>query len=295
MDPKQKHQYQQVKRLLQRFFWMLFVLIALMGLAHLLWHDVKAGGTSWFNLDKERNLPTWFSGILLFSVAIASLFAHRLERHLIQQTSLQLQGVYFWILLSIIGVGLSLDEMLILHENLYWREIRQISEALNPTLIYITQWQLLLAPLMVFLLALILLFLHSRLTFSIRTRLLVAFGIGTWTLAIFFESIRQWFLFSGSDWYQWEVIIEELLELAGTVFLLVAILSYCLEIFYRSEALQSEAGSSFGKLFSVDGMKWVSVFLAVVLFGATMVYSVGKSLETKRAPIPTLQKRAIDR
>ena len=28
--------------------------------------DVKAGGVYWFDLDKERNLSTWFSGVLFF-------------------------------------------------------------------------------------------------------------------------------------------------------------------------------------------------------------------------------------
>jgi len=59
-----------------------------------------------FDLDKEANLPTWFSSILLFSIAFASMLIYFLGRRTDKKSSWK----NFWPGFSILFCFLSLDE-----------------------------------------------------------------------------------------------------------------------------------------------------------------------------------------
>ncbi len=65
-----------------------------------------------FNLDKEANIPTWFSTVLLFSVSLTSLIIHILGRDIEIDTSWH----SFWLGFSAVYCFLSLDEAARIHE-----------------------------------------------------------------------------------------------------------------------------------------------------------------------------------
>jgi len=65
-----------------------------------------------FNLDKEANIPTWFSTVLLFSVSLTSLIIHILGRDIESDASWH----SFWLGFSAVYCFLSLDEAARIHE-----------------------------------------------------------------------------------------------------------------------------------------------------------------------------------
>lgn len=64
-----------------------------------------------FNLNLERNVPTWFSTVLLFTISISSYFLFKIKLN-------QITERHFWIVFSLVMGFLSLDEAACLHEKL---------------------------------------------------------------------------------------------------------------------------------------------------------------------------------
>lgn len=64
-----------------------------------------------FNLNSERNIPTWFSTILLFTISLISFFLSKISVN-------QLHSRNFWIVFSCVFCFLSLDEAACIHEIL---------------------------------------------------------------------------------------------------------------------------------------------------------------------------------
>lgn len=65
-----------------------------------------------FYLDQERNLPTWFTSLLLImNGLLLLLIAHRTRL-------MKLPHMWYWLILGVVFVGLSLDETAQLHEKL---------------------------------------------------------------------------------------------------------------------------------------------------------------------------------
>lgn len=88
-------------------------------------HDVVFGFARFFNLDSERNIPTYFSALLLgFGGALLGLCGthHALRRD---------PAARRWIVLAWIFVFLSLDEVISIHEHLG----RMLRDAMN-----LSQW-----------------------------------------------------------------------------------------------------------------------------------------------------------
>lgn len=202
-----------------------------LGLLH--WHyaGVKVGGVYWFNLDKERNLPTWFSGILFLLFGCTALIAGYWEQRRNQEgaeTSFRMPVL--WIGVGLVGLLMSLDEMTILHENLFWREIRQASSKLGNEWKYVTQWQVLFAPLIVALFGYFVVFFSNRYNTSAGARRCAFAGIACWLGALSLEGVRGAFKLTGKSWYSLEVLLEEELEMFGALFLLASIAFYALDI-----------------------------------------------------------------
>jgi hypothetical protein len=69
-------------------------------------------GGALFNLNTERNLPAWFSTLLLFAVAVAMLRGAYVE------FALKLGTAWGWLVLGVGFIYLSIDEQVRLHERL---------------------------------------------------------------------------------------------------------------------------------------------------------------------------------
>ena len=53
---------------------------------------------------------------------------------------------FLWLGVALGGIYLSLDDITILHENLFWRETREVTSRLGSAWKYLTQWEIFFAP-----------------------------------------------------------------------------------------------------------------------------------------------------
>ena len=217
--------------LVPRYLTGLVVCVLLLGLADGLWKGVFAGGIYWFDLDRERNLPSWFSGLLFFLVGLAALLAYFRERAYHRGIKLR----WMWVGVALIMFALSLDEITVLHENILWREIRVWAVGRGDWAYFLTQWQLLFAPWILFAFLFLALFLRTRLgsdreperpTGPRQIRGWVLGGLSMWAGALALESVRSWTQALGAAWYQASVVMEESAEMLGAILLLGAVLRY---------------------------------------------------------------------
>jgi hypothetical protein len=150
-----------------------------------------------FDLDEERTVPAYFSALLLFVCAVLAL---RLPRSVVSHgVGLALSGL---LLLA------SLDELAELHERLE----RRVG----------VDWQLLYVP--VFLALLVVFgFLVNGLRRSGFGLWLVLAAAGCWAVAQALEAL-QWEDDGPARGYTWMMVTEEVLEMAGSGLLLLALL-----------------------------------------------------------------------
>ena len=174
LDPR----HREARRLLHLTLALLAGLSLLLGILHWYFGDLKAGGVYWFNLDKERNLPTWYTGGLFFLIGCAGIAAYYWERRRNAEGRVTFRAPFLWLGVSAMGLAMSLDEVTILHENLFWEEVRWATGGLGATWHYLTQWQILFAPAIAVALAYLVLFFSHRLTGSAASRRWFFGGLG---------------------------------------------------------------------------------------------------------------------
>ncbi|MCZ6879036.1 MAG: hypothetical protein O7G29_12925 [Acidobacteria bacterium] len=195
-----------------------------------LFADLNVEGIRWFNLDRERNLPTWFSGALFTLFGCAAVVAYYWKTKINAQKGLVFRLPMLWLGVALAGLMMSLDEITILHENILWHEVRQTTVSLSNTWIYVTQWQVLYAPAILIVLGCFVLFFCNRFNSSPTARRASVAGIGCWVLGLLLEGVRGTFRQMGEVWYSTEVAVEEVLEMAGAISLLAAIVFYKVDI-----------------------------------------------------------------
>ena len=286
--------YQTIRRTFSIYVGILLGMAALLGILHVLFGEVSIDGLRWFNLDKERNIPTWFSGALFFFYGSAAIVAHAWERKINAEWEPVFRLPMLWLGIGLAGLFMSLDEMTILHENILWRQVRQVTGEAGNVWVYVTQWQVLFAPAIALLLGYFILFFSNRFRSSPSARRTAFAGIGLWLVALLLEGVRGTFKQAGAGWYSIEVLIEELLEMAGAIFLLASIVFYTIDIAlnlsderraelqFASRFLTRRALTSLGAIFMGLGVIAGTVFL------------FARQQAASGAPIPALQLRAAE-
>jgi len=212
--------YNSAARLNNKFIYSLIAISIMLAVLHFFFNDSKVGGVYWFNLDKERNIPTWFNGILFFLFGVSALFAYKAEKSKLTADS---KFSFLWIGVLICGLFMSLDDMTILHENLFWKEVRQETGKISSVWQYVTQWQIIFAPFIIFALFYFVIFFSNRFLKSRKATIFAFSGLGLWIAAILLEALRQLFINLGETYYSLAVVVEESLEMIGAVFLIGAI------------------------------------------------------------------------
>jgi hypothetical protein len=222
--------YNSIRHTLYLYLGILLGVVLALGILHWFFADLRVGRVYWFNLDKERNIPTWFSGTLFFLFGCAAMVAYYWEQKRNAEGQPCFRLPLLWIGVGLVGFFMSLDEITILHENLYWREIRQASGKFAGPWKYLTQWQILFAPAIILVLAYLVLFFSNRFSVSRDARHSTFAGIGCWLGALFLEGLRGTFKQAGAEEYTFAVLIEEVLEMVGALFLLASITLYTMDI-----------------------------------------------------------------
>lgn len=165
-----------------------------------------------FNLDREFNIPTWYSTILLFSVSLCSL-------GIAWRTAEPVSARRFWGLFGLVFGFLSLDEGACVHEALgmAWKVKWIYFYAPFAAVFFLASaWYLIKGG-------------HRVLWPWILGGLLV-YALG----GLLGEAVSYWLRPLPEGWQQFEFVWEEGLEMAGTIL----VLSGCLREFNRLGALR---------------------------------------------------------
>lgn len=285
--------YDSTRRVIWIYLGILLAGACVLGIAHWYFADFKFGGVRWFNLDKERNVPTWFSGTLFFLMGCAAFVAFHWER------TRNAEGAFFrlpvlWLGVGLVGFVMSLDEMTILHENLFWRETRLFSSEFNHAWRYVTQWQILFAPAIVLILGYFVLFFSNRFQISRSARLGAFLGIACWIVALLSEGVRGTFKEASRILYYHEVLIEELLEMMGGICLLAAIVFYTIDIaldFSQERRVRLQIGSRF---FTKRSTLALAITIGALLLTGMTIYRFAHDQAKSGDPLPRLYRKALD-
>lgn len=279
----------------RNFIIILVFVSALLAVLHYYLADLKFGGVYWFNLDKERNLPTWFSGMLFFLVGCVALGAFYWEKKNNEIHNLLFRIPQLWLGVALIGFAMSLDEMTILHENLFWKDIRQVSSNLHGSMIYVTQWQVLYAPVIVFTFGYFAVFFTNRFGASRRAIVSAFAGITVWMIALLLEGTRQTFKNAGSELYSLQTLVEEFFEMFGAILLLYSIINYTIDIAFDLNDSRKENLSRATKLLSKKGVFALGIILIVLTLSGTIIYNFAEEQFVQDAPIPKLFQKVLNK
>jgi tetratricopeptide (TPR) repeat protein len=199
-------------RLTERYILGLLVFEGLLVLLHF-----TSGQYRLFNLDREYNLPTWFSGIQLAGIGAACVFAFHRERG-------PFGWRWLWWFFAAGFLYLSFDEIMVIHERALRNEALDALPAAS-LLRSMPPWQLVFAPVAV-IAALVSAFFFAR-RFAGRPTCWVPGlgGLALWGGAFALEGTAT-AVFIPRGWYSLEVALEELFEMAGATFLLLSLLRY---------------------------------------------------------------------
>jgi len=285
--------YERISKTLTYYFIALSLVIVTLATLHYFYFDVKAGGVYWFNLDKERNISTWFSGMLFFLFGCAAFIAYYVESIRNKQYGNLFRLPILWLGVGFVGLYMSLDEITILHENLYWREIRHVSAEFSDSWKYITQWQIIFAPAIFIVLGYFALFFTNRFLSSRKAKWFAFTGISCWIVALLLEGIRGTFKSLGAEWYLMQALVEEVLEMSGAMFLLAAIVCYILDIslnFTKARQVRLQLAAHF---LTKSAAKTILVIFAILLLVCSTIYFFAHRQAESGDPVPRLFKRAL--
>jgi hypothetical protein len=292
MNLQERSVYYNTRRTICIYLSILLGIAVILGVLHCFFAEIKAEGVSWFNLDKERNIPTWFSGLLLFLLGCSAFVAYYWEKKRIVEGDSCFRLPVLWLGIGIIGLVISLDEITILHENILWRETRLFSEKFGDSWIYVTQWQILFAPAILLILSYFVIFLSNRFSSSLWAKLSAFTGIGCWLVSLSLEGMRGIFKLKSRLWYSFEVLIEEELEMIGTIFLLASIIFYTIGIamdFTAERRHRLKAASGFLTRQTVTAL---TITLLILAGGGGGIYYFAHKQASIEAPLPRLYKKA---
>lgn len=204
------------QRLLRAYVLLLLCFETLLVVLHFAVTDVRL-----VDLDREHNLPAWFSGLQLAGIAVAALAAFHGE-------GARRFSRLVWALLAAAFLYLSFDEIGVVHETVLREEVLASLDGAS-LLRSVPPWQLVFAPAAVAAACVFGYLGASR--FSGRGALAppALAGLALWGAAFFFEGAAIG-VFMPREWYRVEVALEELCEMAGATLLLWAVAAYALEV-----------------------------------------------------------------
>jgi len=283
--------YDRVRRTLRNYLGGRLLLGFALAVLHLLFGEVKVGRVYWFDLDKERNLATWFSGVLFFLFGISAFVAYYWEQRRNSEGPVRFRLPILWLGIGFVGLYLSLDEITILHENLFWQEVRVASEGRGQAWRYLTQWQIVFGPAILIVMGYFALFFSNRFWASAGARRNSALGIGSWLTALLLEALRENFKYGDS--YDWVVLVEEGLEMAGAVLLLAAVTSYTADIALDFTEERKRRLGMAANLLTRRAVAAVSIVVVFLLASAGTAFVLAQQRAEAGAPVPRLFERAL--
>lgn len=204
----------------KKFITWLFLCIEVLFIFHVV--NVLLGMPSW-NIDRlihmghEGNLPTWFSSALW---AIAAVFAYQCK--LFSRTNYEKR---IWMLLAILLLILSIDEVAMIHEFLFGSFLgTRLKEIINPKLV--TSWSIVAMPFIIIGMIWMGILLKNCLKGSLKAKILLISGTATLFVSACLLELLQPFLenLSSRGYFELEILFEETGEMIGAVLIISGLL-----------------------------------------------------------------------
>ncbi len=282
-------------RLCLRRALLVLVLLAL-GLAnlHIFFGDLKEGGVRWFNLDTERNVSTWFTGVLFLSVGVAGLVAYYWELRRNHEAGRSLFRMpILWAGVALTGLWMSLDETTILHENLFHGEVRDVTSELGGGWAELTQWQIVYAPVFVLAAAFLAIFFTNRFRASGPSARYALGIVVAWTGAILMEGFRESWKEVGQQAYSMSVMVEETLEIGGAILLLGAIVSYVIDLALDFNTKRAQAIERSSRFLTPRGSLIAGTTIVLLSVGGLFVYRAAVGRAEPEATLTSLDRERL--
>lgn len=208
--------------MIKRVFYYLLVLDLILVLLHIFFGE----NIYIFNLDNERTIPAYYSGLKLASISFLAFLMFLLVK--IKKSNLKENVV--WFLLSSFFIFLSFDEISELHENLgnYFLKVFNNYNLFEQDSF---MWLIFLGPIILislFLLIYFLWYLKKKKSF-----IYVLLGIISFFLVLVFEFIGGLIIKSSSDFYKIIIILEEMMEKIGATLFFASFLYIFKEEFQK--------------------------------------------------------------
>jgi hypothetical protein len=198
-----------------------------------------------FDLDEECNVPSWFAAVAWFSAGLSAVLAYIAER----QVKLKAPGRAVWLLIGLVFLIASVDEVVSLHEHTGVIAKRHF-ESTGSFAAQLTEqvpdspWLVLYVVPILVVLGLILLFINAR-TKSLASRravlALVLGAVAAYGTALnceLYQSLPMWQCQAIAAWLKVDVdwliavtvVCEEFLETLGTILIVCAFAAYVHEL-----------------------------------------------------------------
>ncbi|MEE8143707.1 MAG: hypothetical protein V3T77_11445, partial [Planctomycetota bacterium] len=100
-----------LRRTLRNYVAGLLAMALLLAVLHIFLSELQVGRVYWFHLDKERNLPTWFSGAIFFLFGCSAVAAYLVERKRNSSAEACFRLPSLWLGVAALGGFMSLDEI----------------------------------------------------------------------------------------------------------------------------------------------------------------------------------------
>ncbi len=271
----------------------LVLIVILLGALHIILYRFRVCGVSWFNMDMERNIPTWFSGSLFFLLGVLNIFVFHVERHIKHNHAKIFRSAFIWVSMGILIILMSLDEISTLHENLYWFEIRCTTHNLGSFWVYVTQWQLLWAPLIFLIFCYFVLFFVHRLRIYKPALITAMAGTGTWLLSLIIEGSRAYIKVIGENAYKFSVLMEEELEIIGIILLMAALILYLRNIVFQQSLYELDKYQRNNRFFSTTTLYALIGLICVWMIGAGIILFCAQKTKEAGQPLPWLHRRML--
>ncbi|MGR9099254.1 MAG: tetratricopeptide repeat protein [Gammaproteobacteria bacterium] len=218
------------------------------------------GELRFFNLDREYNLPSWFSGVQLAAIGMTCVAAFHNER-------VESRGRWIWWVLAGGFFYLSFDEIMVVHEGLL-REETLDSIPGTSMLRGLPPWQVVFAPLAVIAAIIFAFFFKSRFPLESNRWISLAGGFAFWGIAFALEGTAMGF-FIPRGWYQQEVALEEFCEMAGATLLLWTFAGFSLQC--AGSVVSNAAAQEKRRRISFS---WVFPIVLLVILPAVFIFAL---------------------
>lgn len=100
---------------IRNWFFLLISIVLLLLAMHIITRGISVSIHRRFDLDNEANIPSWYSTILLFSISLISFLTFKIEA---VKNNVGFVARNFWLVFSLFYCFLSLDEAARIHETI---------------------------------------------------------------------------------------------------------------------------------------------------------------------------------